>query len=58
MRLWNEAATVFLVAIVFIAVLKNTLSYVWGLFGLILFTATVYAAIRIYKNKREKKRNK
>lgn len=57
MRLWNEVATVFLVAIVFIVVLKDTFSYVWGMLGLVLFTAAIYAAIRIYKNIREK-RNK
>lgn len=55
MRLWNEVATIFLVAIVFIVILKNSFSYVWGLLGLILFSATVYLAIKIYKKSREKK---
>src|ERR1051325_6582816 len=55
MRLWNEVATIFLVAIVFIVILKDSFSYVWGLLGLILFTVTIYLAIRIYKKSRENK---
>jgi|ERR1051326_1206245 putative membrane protein len=55
MRLWNEVATIFLVAIIFIVILKDSFSYVWGLLGLILFTTTIYLAIKIYKKSREKK---
>ena len=55
LRMWNEVATLFLVSIVFIVVKKDTLSYVWALLGLILFSATIYLAIRIYKRGREKK---
>ena len=29
MRLWNEVATIFLVAIIFIVILKDSFSYVW-----------------------------
>ena len=54
LRMWNEVATVFLVSIVFIVVMKDMLSYVWALLGLILFSATIYLAIRIYKKGREK----
>ncbi len=54
LRMWNEVATLFLVSIVFIVVKKDTLSYVWALLGLILFSATIYLAIRIYRRGREK----
>ena len=31
LRIWNEVATLFLVSIVFIVVLKNTMSFIWGI---------------------------
>ena len=52
-RLWNEVATIFLVSIIFIVVMKDTMQFIWGLLGLILFAVTIYLAIRIYKNKRK-----
>lgn len=54
LRIWNEVATLFLVAIVFIVVLKNTLSWVYGLIGIILFALLLMLAIRVYKKIREK----
>ncbi|NDK55847.1 CopD family protein [Pontibacter fetidus] len=54
LRIWNEVATLFLISIVFLVVLKNTLSMVWGIIGLILFSAILMLAIRIYKRVREK----
>ena len=53
MRLWNEVATIFLVAIIFIVVLKDSFNYIWGLLGLILFTVTIYLAIGIYRKGRK-----
>ena len=53
LRIWNEVATVFLIAIVFLVVLKNALSMVWGIVGLLLFSALLMLAIRIYKRVRE-----
>lgn len=53
LRMWNEVATIFLVAIVFTVVLKDTMSYIWALMGLILFSATIFLAIRIYRNRRK-----
>ena len=55
LRIWNEVATVFLIAIVFLVVLKSALSMVWGIVGLILFSAMLMLAIRIYKRTREAK---
>ncbi len=55
LRVFNEIATILLVAIVFLVVLKNVLSLVWGLVGLALFTAALLLAIRTYKKIREKK---
>lgn len=53
LRVWNEVATIFLISIVFLAVLKNTLSMIWGLIGLVIFTLILLTAIRIYKKIRK-----
>jgi protoporphyrinogen IX oxidase len=55
LRLWNEVATVFLVAIVFLIILRSNTGFIWGMLGLIIFSATLILAIQIYKKNREKK---
>ena len=54
LRIWNEVATVFLIAIVMLAVVKQSMSFVWGLVGLALFIIALMSAIRIYKALRTK----
>lgn len=54
LRIWNEVATIFLVAIVLLAVVKNSISVIWGLVGLALFTIILMSAIKIYKQLRKK----
>lgn len=54
LRIWNEASTLLLFAIVFLIVLKSTLSMVWGLAGLITLGVTLMLAIRLYKKFRNK----
>lgn len=56
LRIWNEVATIFLVAIVMLAVVKQSMSFVWGLIGLIGFVIVLMSAIKIYKNVRMSKR--
>jgi putative membrane protein len=58
LRIWNEVATVLLFAIVFLIVLKTNTGWVWGMLGLVIFSATLMLAIRIYKKGREKKEEK
>lgn len=53
LRVWNEVATIFLVSIVFLAILKNALSMLYGLSGLAVFTAILLLGIYIYKRKRK-----
>lgn len=55
MRVWNEVATLFLISIVFIIVLKNALSMVWGVIGLLIVTLLILFGIRIYKKFRDGK---
>ena len=49
LRVWNEVATIFLIAIVMLAVVKQGMSLVYGLLGLVLFIVILMSAIRIYK---------
>ena len=55
LRIWNEIATIFLVAIVMIVTVKQGMSLVWSLVGLVLFILVLMSAIRIYKIIRQKK---
>lgn len=49
LRIWNEVATIFLVAIVMLAVVKQSISWIGGLIGLFLFVVLLMSAIKIYK---------
>jgi putative membrane protein len=55
LRVWNEVATIFLIAIVMLVVVKQSISLVWGGIGLILLMILLMGAIRIYKYIRLKK---
>jgi protoporphyrinogen IX oxidase len=53
LRIWNEVATIFLIAIVFIIELRNALSVAWGIAGLIAITGLILFGIRTYKKIRK-----
>jgi protoporphyrinogen IX oxidase len=55
LRLFNEIATIFLFAIVFLVVLKNSVDWIWGIVGLLTFAIVIMSAVRIVKSIREKK---
>jgi len=55
LRLWNELSTLFLFAIVFLAVLKNAASWIYGIIGLVAFAMVLMSAIKVYKYYRMKK---
>lgn len=57
LRLLNELATVFLVAIVFLVVVKSTSGLLWGIIGLIAFAAVLMLAVTLYRRKTVKKEN-
>ena len=54
LRLWNEVATVILVAVVFLIVKKDEISWLWGTLGIIGFAVVLMMAVRLYKRIREK----
>src|SRR6218665_1770425 len=55
LRIWNKVATIFLIAIVMLATVKQNMSAVWGLAGLLVFIIVLMSAIKIYKLVRSKK---
>ncbi len=55
LRMWNELATLLLVAMVFIAVKKSSLDALWSVVGLIIFAASLMVAIRVYRRIRQKR---
>ncbi len=54
LRIWNEVATIFLIAIVMLVVVKQSISLVWGLVGLVVLIGVLLGAIRLYKLLRNK----
>lgn len=54
LRMWNEAATLLLISIVMLVVVKQGISLVWGLVGTVLLVVILLLAIRIYKHLRNK----
>ncbi|MEO6136740.1 MAG: CopD family protein [Ginsengibacter sp.] len=49
LRIWNEVATLFLISIVMLAVVKQLLSVMWGIVALIIFSVLLLTAIKLYK---------
>jgi putative membrane protein len=54
LRIWNEVATLLLFAIIFLATVKQAMSWVFGLAGIASLTVILFLAIRIYKKLRTK----
>lgn len=52
LRIWNEVATIFLVAIVMLVVVRNGLGLLRGMVGLFGFVLVLITAINIYKRLR------
>jgi putative membrane protein len=55
LRIWNELATLLLFVIVFLASVKQAISCVFGLAGILSLAIVLMLAIRIYKKIRNKK---
>lgn len=54
MRLWNEGATFILFSVVFLAILKNSLNWIFGVVGILVLGILLMLGFKIYKNIREK----
>ena len=55
LRLWNEVATILLFAIVFLVVLKDSVSWIWGVVGILLVSVLLMMGVKLYKKIRAKK---
>ncbi len=55
MRIWNEVATIVLFAVVFLAILKTSIGWVFGVIGIIGLGILLMIGIKAYKNYRVKK---
>lgn len=55
LRIWNEVATIFLISIVMLVVVKQSISLLWGVVGLLLLVLLLLSAIKIYKTLRNNK---
>ena len=53
LRLWNEVATLFLISIVFVIVMKHLLNWIWGVAGIMGIAVTIMIAVKWYKKKRK-----
>ena len=53
LRLWNELATLFLVAIVFLVMTKGTMSWIGGIIGFFGVGVALMMGIRLYKRFRK-----
>jgi len=53
LRMWNEVTTLFLFAIVFIVVLKDSGNWLYGMAGLFVFAVLLYIAILVYRKSRK-----
>ncbi len=54
MRIWNEGSTIVLFSVVFLAILKNGIDWIFGLIGLFSLVLLLILGIKLYKRIREK----
>ncbi|MBM3161594.1 MAG: CopD family protein [Bacteroidetes bacterium] len=53
LRIWNEVATLFLVAIIFVVVLKSNLSWIYGTIGFFVVGIFLMLAVKAYQKLRK-----
>ncbi|HEA29904.1 MAG TPA: CopD family protein [Leeuwenhoekiella sp.] len=54
MRIWNEGATLILFAVIFLAITKSAVNWLYGLFGLLGLAVLLMLGIRLYRRIRKK----
>ena len=55
LRIFNEVATIILISVVFLIVLKNQLDWIKGTLGFVCVTVVLMIAVQAYKKIRERK---
>ena len=54
LRIWNEVATLIMFAIIFMAVLKNSISWIYATFSLVGLAVLLMISIKLYKKYKTK----
>jgi protoporphyrinogen IX oxidase len=54
MRIWNEGSTLILFSVVFLAILKNSINWVFGVLGIVVLAIMLMVGIKLYKRIRDK----
>ncbi|WP_130734770.1 CopD family protein [Flavobacterium sp. J27] len=57
-RIWNEGATIILFAIVFLVIVKNEMSWIYGTIGILVFSILIMLGFKLYKRIRENTKEK
>ena len=55
LRLWNEIPTIILFAVVFLVILQNSISWIWGVGGIVCFGIILMMMVKFYKKLRAKR---
>jgi len=53
-RIWNEMATIILISVVFLVVMKNSIDWIYGVVGIIGLSIALMLGIKFYKNARNR----
>tara|TARA_Y100000385_G_C12785993_1_gene505553 strand:- start:480 stop:695 length:216 start_codon:yes stop_codon:yes gene_type:complete len=54
LRIWNEVATLIMFAIIFMAVLKNSISWIYATLSLVGLAVLLMISIKLYKKYKTK----
>lgn len=54
MRIWNEGATFILFAVIFLAILKNAMNWIFGVISIVVLAILIVLGFKLYKNIRSK----
>ena len=54
LRIWNELATIILIAVVFLITKRDEISWLWGTIGIVSVALIMMISIKIYKRIRTK----
>lgn len=54
MRLWNEGSTLILFSVIFLAIVRDAINWIFGVLGIFLLAAMLMLGIKIYKRIRSK----
>ena len=54
MRIWHEGSTLILFSVIFLAMLKNSINWIFGVIGIIVLAISLMLGIKLYNRIRDK----